>query len=244
MTSVYLYGELRNKFGEEFNFKINSPKEAFAAINANRKGFLDEVKKQAIKGTLYRIVIDDKIAEDETDLIVNKTPKEIHIVPIIWGAGKNSGGILMMAVGIGLAAFTAGASLGYFGAAAEFFLGGGGILGSSALGTAVISIGAGIAIQGAMSLLFPQPKPDFNQEVQAGGKSYLFGNRQNNTAQGQAVPVGYGRLLIGSSQISSSTSHYSLKTDMRALMTPTDQPIDDYMQLEFADEPETPGVIR
>jgi len=42
MTNVYLYGELRNKFGEEFKFNINSAKEALLAINANKKGFLDE----------------------------------------------------------------------------------------------------------------------------------------------------------------------------------------------------------
>ncbi len=50
MTNVYLYGELRNKFGDEFKFNINSPKEALLAINANKKGFLDEVKKLAMKG--------------------------------------------------------------------------------------------------------------------------------------------------------------------------------------------------
>jgi len=64
MTNVYLYGELRNKFGSEFKFHINSGKEVFLAINANRKGFFDEVKKLAAKNIHYRIVVDDQVVEN------------------------------------------------------------------------------------------------------------------------------------------------------------------------------------
>jgi hypothetical protein len=109
----------------------------------------------------------------------------------------------------------------------------------SALGTAMFSIGVGLALQGVMGLLYPQPKPDFNQEVQAGGKSYLFGNKPSNTSQGQAVPVGYGRLKIGASQISAATDHYALTTDIKQLMTPVDKPINDYIELIAENEAQT-----
>ena len=248
MTNVYLYGELRNKFGEEFRFNINSPKEAFLAINSNRRGFLDEIKRLAIQGVHYRIVVDDSVIQHPKEIEVQKAPKEIHIVPIVWGAGKNGA---LIAVGLALTIATAGAA-GFLGAGFSSVLGGIGsttVMGAagagsfSALGTALFSLGVGIALQGVMGLLFPPPKPDFNQEVQAGGKSYLFGNKPSNTSQGQAIPVGYGRLKIGHSQISSSIDHYALNTDIKQLMTPVDKPTNDYIELIAENEAESAGSV-
>jgi predicted phage tail protein len=253
MTNVYLYGELQNKFGSEFRFSIGSAKEALLAINANRKGFLDEIKKLGSRGIFYRVVVDDQVIQDPKELEITKVPQEVHIVPIVWGAGKNGA---LIAVGAILMIATAGAA-GLLGAAMQgAIIGSGGMAagslfasavgaaggGLSMFGSVLFGIGASLALQGVMGLLYPPPKPDFNQEVAAGGKSYLFGGRSNNTSQGQAVPVGYGRLLIGSSQISSNLGHYPLKTDIKALMTPVDRPIDDYTDLEFSNEDETAAV--
>lgn len=240
MTNVYLYGELRNKFGKEFKFHLNSAKEAFLAINANKKGFLNEVKKLAMQGIHYRIVVDEQVLQDPKELEIKKTPEEIHIVPVVWGAGKNGA---LIAVGLILTIATYGAAAGWF-AAGSGLVGAGsgaaamtiGSVGFNSFGAALISLGAGLVMQGIMGLLFPPPKPDFNQEVQAGGKSYLFGNKPSNTSQGQAVPVGYGRLKIGSSQVSSAIDHYALNTDIKQLMTPVDQPINDYIELNAEDE--------
>ena len=231
MTNVYLYGELRNKFGEEFKFNINSPKEAFLAINSNKRGFLNEVKKLAMQGIHYRIVVDDAVIEHPKEIDVQKIPNEIHIVPIVWGAGKNGGAFAMIAAAV-LLAVVAGP------------LGGaiGGKIGAAVTASMYATAGA-LAVQGVMTILFPPPKPDFNQEVQAGGKSYLFGNKQNNTSQGQAVPVGYGRLKIGSSQISAGIDHYALTTDIKQLMTPVDKPINDYLELIAENEAESGGSI-
>jgi predicted phage tail protein len=216
MTNVYLYGELRNKFGSEFKFKINSPKEAFLAINANRRGFLNEIKRLASKHIHYRIIIDDCIVSSPKEIEIKKIPKEIHIVPIVWGSGTGMEVIWFLE-----AVF---ASIGIYGSVGTF------------LAYTVAITAATLAVQGVMSLLYPEAKPDFNQEVQAGSKSYLFGNRPNNTAQGQAVPVGYGRLKIGGSQISAGMSHHPLNMDIKQLMTPTDKPINDYTSLEFENE--------
>ena len=242
MTNVYLYGELRNKFGEEFKFNINSPKEALLAINSNKRGFLNEVKKLAMQGVHYRIVVDDAVIQHPKEIEVQKTPSEIHIVPIVWGAGKNGAAIGMIIVGAALIAATGG-----FGAAVAkgmaTALGTTALSGGGMLATTLGMIGASLAVQGVMTLLFPQPKPDFNQEVQAGGKSYLFGNKPSNTSQGQAVPVGYGRLKIGSSQISAGIDHYALTTDIKQLMTPVDKPINDYLELIAEDEAESGGSV-
>ena len=238
MTNVYLYGELRNKFGEEFKFNINSAKEALLAINANKKGFLDEIKKLEMKGVHYRMVIDDCVVHHPKEAEIQKTPSEIHIVPIVWGAGKNGMAIGMIVVGLALVAATGG-----FGLAAVNFLGTSALAGSG-FATTLGMIGASIAVQGVMSLLTPKPKADFNQEVQAGGKSYLFGNKPANMSQGQAVPVGYGRLKIGSSQISASTNHHALATDIKQLMTPVDKPINEYIELVSEDEASPAGSVE
>ena len=229
MTNVYLHGELRNKFGHEFKFHIESPKEAFLAINANKRQFISEIKRLAAKGVHYRIVVDDNVIANAKELEIKKIPKEIHIVPIVWGAGRNG---VLIAVGVILAVATYGAATGFFGTAVAGAMAAGG----GALTTAGYALAIGVALQGVMGILFPPPKPDFNQEVQAGGKSYLFGNKPNNTSQGQAVPVGYGRLKIGGSQISAGVSHHSLNLDVKQLMTPVDKPIDDYTLLEFENE--------
>ncbi len=257
MTKVYLYGELRNKFGHEFNFHIESPKEALLAIKANKRGFDSEVKRLAAKGVHYRIVVDEDVLKNPQELEVKKIPNEIHIVPVVWGAGKNG---VLIAVGVLAMVFTAGAAgvfgAGFFGAAA----GAGGAAGTAAigattaagvtsftaLGSAMMGLGFSLALQGVMGLLFPPPKPDFNQEVQAGGKSYLFGNKPNNMSQGQAVPVGYGRLKIGGSQISAGATHHKMNMDIKQLMTPVNKPIDDYTKLEFENEApdSTDGLIQ
>lgn len=218
MTNVYLYGELRNKFGSEFKFHINSGKEVFLAINANRKGFFDEVKKLAAKNIHYRIVVDDQVVENPNEFLITKAPKEVHIIPAVWGAGGN--GVVQTVVGALLIA-------------ASFLP----IPGAQFLAY----IGSALLVQGVMTLLFPPPKPDFNQEVAAGGKSYLFGQKPPNTSQGQAVPVGYGRLLVESSQISFGINHYPLKTDIKTLMAPVDRPIDDFLELEYKNE-DSPSI--
>lgn len=213
MTNIYLHGELRNKFGSEFKLEISSLKEAFLAINANRKGFLNEIKKLALNSVHYRVIVDDYVIQHPKEAEIKKVPKEIHIVPIIWGSGTETIAALASMLEAYMAAETA-------------YL----------VATATVYIIAAVAIAGAMMILFPDSKPDFNQEVQAGSKSYLFGNKPNNTSQGQAVPVGYGRLLIGGSQISAGVSHHSMNLNIKELMTPVDKPIDDFTSLEFDNE--------
>jgi predicted phage tail protein len=241
MTNVYLYGELRNKFGEEFKFNIDSPKEAFLAINANRRGFLDEIKRLAVKGVFYRIVVDEEVVLDPKELLVTKSPNEIHIVPVVWGAGKNGAAIGMLVVGAILVAVTAGAAAPALAASMGLTTtvttaAGAAVTTLTTMGSMVASLGMGLALQGVMTLLFPPPKPDFNQEVQAGGKSYLFGNKPANASQGQAVPVGYGRLKIGSSQVSSTVDHYRLTADVKKIMTPVDEIENDFLSIENANE--------
>ena len=91
MTKVFLYGALREKFGREFKFHINSAKEALLAINSNRRGFLEEVKRLGAKGVQFQVVIDDGVPQDIKEFDVRKNISEIHIIPALWGAGGLTG---------------------------------------------------------------------------------------------------------------------------------------------------------
>lgn len=220
MTNIYLHGELRNLYGEHFKLNIESAKDTFRAINSNRKGFIATVKKLMGKGVYYRIIIDDEVVQNTKELEIQKVPKEIHIVPVVWGAGSNGGMQILLAAVMIAVSFIPGVNV--------------------AVATGLKMVGAALAVQGVMTLLYPPPKPDFNQEVSAGGKSYLFGSKPGNVSQGQAVPVGYGRLLIQSSQISATANHYPLATDIKKLMTPADMPVSDYTEIIANDEAASP----
>ena len=62
-----------------------------------------------------------------------------------------------------------------------------------------ISVITGVIIRA----LFKPPKPE--EEKQS--KSFLFGGAENVASQGVAVPLGYGRLLVGSVVVSATMRH-------------------------------------
>jgi predicted phage tail protein len=65
------------------------------------------------------------------------------------------------------------------------------------------NVGFALALGGVAQMLAPQPKMDAGAGSQeANSPSYTFNGAVNTTAQGHPVPVGYGRLIIGSAVIS------------------------------------------
>jgi hypothetical protein len=73
------------------------------------------------------------------------------------------------------------------------------LFGSTTLATVAFSVGVSLALGGIAQMLAPQPKFDGPQEEQQ--PSYVFNGAVNTTAQGQPVPVGYGRMIVGSAVI-------------------------------------------
>ena len=63
----------------------------------------------------------------------------------------------------------------------------------------IIAVAAGFI----MRALFKPPKP----EEEKRSKSFLFGGAENVAAQAIPVPIGYGRLLVGSVTVSSTMRH-------------------------------------
>ena len=138
MTNIYLHGELRNLYGEHFKLNIESAKDTFRAINSNRKGFITTIKKLMGKGVYYRIIIDDEVLQDPKELEIQRVPQEIHIVPIVWGAGNNQGLQMILLAAVIVAVSLANPVVGAIGAK--------GVM-------ALQMTAAALAVQGVMTLL-------------------------------------------------------------------------------------------
>lgn len=123
----------------------------------------------------------------------------IHIVPRM--AGAKSGGLFQVvlgAVAIGASFFTAGASMAAWGAA----LSAGGISVSSVL----FSMGAAMMLGGVAQMLTPQAKIPLSRQTDNGKQNTYFSSLDNMVAQGNALPVLYGEMLVGSRTISQEIS--------------------------------------
>ena len=192
MITVLLYGELAKKYGKFHKYAVRNVPEAIRALEANYRGF-----KQAIKADgEYRVVVDKKqISEDELGMRAIDT---IKIVPLVQGAGN---GVRQAILGIVLIAVAWWNPMGW-GAAA----GAGGAGMSGATGALVISamksIGMSLLIGGVSQMMTKTPKLDAGADRPDNKPSYAFDGPVNTTAQGNPVPLAYGRILAGSQVIS------------------------------------------
>ncbi len=222
MKRVVLRGELGKQFGRIHKFDLNTPAEAIRALCANFEGFQQALVTAGERGVGYIVQV-GKAAIEELDEVHNPTgqDEEISITPVLVGAG-GGGGIGTILAGVALVAVSfllPGAGLfgtfGLGGAAA-----GGGF--ATALGTAVSAIGAGLILYGTSQLLSPQPadlpglssntpnrKNSFdpaNNDPADNRASYIYNGAVNLTAQGNPVPICYGRMRVGSVVVSAGVS--------------------------------------
>lgn len=189
-TKIIMYGGIADKFGSDYEFFVSSAKEAIQALRANLKGFDSFLRNSTKGGKHYQIIIDGKLVEDSADFMSGITAEVIEIVPVFLGAGFWSS-IGLIVVGAALMFFTAGA-VGIFAS----FLG---------------NLGLGLVVAGVASLLYTAPDVQgATSNTNAGANSYFFGGRTNTARQGGVVPVGYGRLKVGSVVVSSSVINQDL----------------------------------
>ena len=183
MTTVILHGSLAKTFGKEHRFSIRKPVDALRALMANKKGFRRAFKTWGRSGKVYEMLCDGKKISTEQDFILNRSINQIDIVPVIIGASDEMKTVI-------------GAVL----VVASFYVDSSGQLGAAIQG-AMFSTGVSLVIQGVMGMLFPPPTPQFTSE--ATSKSFIFSSLENSAVQGAAVPLGYGRIKVGTKVISS-----------------------------------------
>lgn len=228
MTSITLHGEIAEQVGREnWNLKVNSIKEALRAIQVLSKGkLLKYLIGAAEKSVEYKVLVNkreimnpENISLEKPESIlnselvmINEKLDTLDIVPIIKGAGGGGGnnttkGVLALVLGVLLIATGIGAA------------GGTTILGITASsGTvatvtgAMIGAGIGLAVTGITLLMMSAPKFDDFRKIQEDGSkpNYLFDGPSNILGEGGPVPIGYGRMKIGSQTVEVSVNNIEL----------------------------------
>lgn len=195
MNTVYLYGALGRRFGFRHHFDVASPAEAVRALMANFKNFQSYMISHSTPG--YQVFIGHDPIPGVEGLQYPAGRQCIKIVPVIAGAKE-----AWIRIVIGVVIVAAAIASGQF----EFLPVAFGVTAGTAasINIAAGAMGAGLIIGGISQVLMGTPKsPDINNsERPANRPSFLFNGAVNTTAQGHPVPVGYGRMRVGSAVIS------------------------------------------
>ena len=203
LRKLKLHGELAKFVGQdEFEAVMRTSAEAIRFLVTNFP------KVEAYMSDKYYQVLVGKEDIDKEDLHNPTGQSDIHIVPVITGAGGRSpfGRILLGAALIGASFLFPGAGMfgtQSFGGVFAAGTGGGVATGTAfmtGLGTAVSAIGAGLVLNGVSEMLFPIPKPDMPEDDPR--ISFSFSGVQNTSRAGTAHPIVYGEVVTGSVVIS------------------------------------------
>lgn len=199
LRTIRLHGDLAERFGSTHRFDIETAREAGSALAVNFPGFADYVRLRSYRVVRGRLRDDDdnSLSMDQLNLRLGRCD-EVHIVPVIEGAGGR-GGILKIVLGVALVAFGVWGGISFgFGATALSAFGTGVSWGNIAL------FGASALLKGIVSTLSPQPRSDYRSREVEPRPSFLFNGAVNTVEQGGPVPLVYGRVRIGGHIISAS----------------------------------------
>jgi predicted phage tail protein len=189
MTDVFVHGVLAKEFGSYFCFNVRKPKEVINAISVNKPNFYHRITELSKEGLHYSILVDGKNIKDSNQLNIKKTPKTIDLVPIICGSGP----IAATLVTVFKIAKTTAAII------------------ASVFWTAV-SIGVQYALTN------PIEQEGVESTVSASDQSFAFSSKANRMQQGNPVPVGYGRLRVGSSVVQITIKNYPQNFDSESAL--------------------------
>ena len=191
LRKVKMYGELAEFVGhKELEAVVKNPAEAVRFLVTNFP------KLEAYMANKYYQVLVGKEDVGKEDLHNPIGQDDIHIVPVITGAGGNSpfGRILLGAALIGGAFLFSPLTFANFSTTAMGFGSAAGI----AKGVAVI--GGALVLNGVSEMLFPMPKPEMPEDDPR--ISFSFSGVQNTSRAGTAHPIVYGEVVTGSVVIS------------------------------------------
>ena len=198
LRKIKLYGELAKFLGEKtLEAEVNNAAQAIRFLVVN---FPKLEKHMADR---YYRVIADEWEIDEKELHYPTGVSDIKIVPMVGGAGGNTGRILLGAALIGASFMFPGA--GMFGTTS--FFGKTAVAGGTLtkIGTITSVIGASLVLNGIANMLAPvETIPEDNQDPR---RSFNFSGIQNTSRAGVAVPVIYGRTMTGSVVISANITN-------------------------------------
>ena len=188
LRKVKLYGELADFIGyKELDAVINNAADAIRFLVTNFP------KLEAhMSDKYYKVLVgENNINANEINNPIGNS--EVHIVPVIAGAGgvgKILAGTALIALTVATGGF-GGATIGTFGLGAPI-----------GVGKLAVGVGAALALSGVSELLFPMPAPISFDPEDDPRISFSFSGIQNTSRAGTPIPIVYGEILTGSVVIS------------------------------------------
>jgi len=193
LRKIKLYGELAKFLGQKtFEAEVHNAAQAIRFLVVN---FPQLEKHMADKH--YKVAVNDwEIGEDE--LHYPNGQEDIKIIPVVGGAGRGFGKILLGA------ALIAGAFLMPAGSGMTLMEGikAGSLAEVGFITKSMIYMGGYLTLSGVADMLTPVPK--VSEQEQDPRLSFNFSGIQNTSRAGVAVPVIYGTTLTGSITVSAN----------------------------------------
>lgn len=181
---VYLHGILAQKFGAVRRLAVKSPAEAVRALCAIVPGFEAYLMKSHQDKVAYQVLMGEQnLARGELTIPASEE-KPFHFVPVLMGSGGRPGagafilGAILVVAGYALSVWSGGASL------------------------SLVQIGGAMMVSGAITMLTAPPDPGNPNEKDPNKPSFFFDGPVNTTAQGQPVPILFGRMIVGGGVVS------------------------------------------
>jgi predicted phage tail protein len=195
MKKVILEGVLGEKFGRDWLLDIRTPAESIRAIEANRRGFCKFLGESHKDGIHYQILLDEEEIEPVRLLGPFSDRETFRIVPVIEGASRGAlktiVGFVLIVAGFALAAPSGGGSLSM--SEAGFT-----VIGFEVTAGMITLAGVALVLSGISASMLEIPDASSGEQK----PSYLFAGPVNTISQGGPVPIGYGRLMVGSILVS------------------------------------------
>lgn len=192
MTIINIHGILGHEFKSVLKLSINKSKEVIDAISCSYPLFRHRINELSQQGIQYSMLVDGEALKTMEQLSIKRSPKVIDIIPTICGSGA-------VVAAVGAAALVGSA-----------FVGTATVLGTTLTWAAVLSQ-AGVMLLGIGLQMALAPKPDMKRQestVSGAKQSFMIASKANTIEQGVPVPVGYGRLRVGSAIIQSTVKSY------------------------------------
>ncbi|CBJ80413.1 tail assembly protein [Xenorhabdus bovienii] len=179
LRTVRLYGVLGTQFGRVHKLAVSTPQEAIRALSVLIKGFEHFLLTAKEQGLTFAVFNGKHNISREELVFVGQD--DIRIAPMIIGS-KNAGVFQTI---LGAVMVVAGA-----------------FLWATPFGAPMVMSGVGMMLGGVVQMLSPMPGGLARREDPDNKPSYAFGGPVNTVAQGNPVPIGYGRRRIGGAIIS------------------------------------------
>ena len=214
MQTVYLKGDMGDRFGEKWSMNVSNAQDIFKLIECQRDGF-KKYMLDCVENNIDFTVQRGEDLIDETELMLSLGEEDITVTPIPAGSKGNVGKLIAAALLIytgywmyqGAAMAGAGTTTAAQAAimeggpsAARTLLNAGINMGKAGkfLGYTAMAIGTSLGLTTVTQMLLPDANNDQEDD------SHLFSGPINSTVQGGAVPVLYGEMMVGGHTINAS----------------------------------------